>query len=210
MKDFTRLQTVLKEHPMLPVALGIVWNLAYAVFNATLGISRSSWWFITLAVFYALLGLMRLSVVTIGKNGRWKETSVMRMNGAAIASLSIVFTGITILTIRQQQNPVRNHIVMIAIAAFTFAFVVLSIRDIIRAHRERSALLITLRNIDCVTAAGAVLSLEREMLGTFGNAADSLTVTAEAVSGAIAFLLMIGLGIGLILHSREFEKKQQT
>ena len=201
-----RLKALLQKYPLLPSLLSMGWNLIYAIFNGVLGIRFSSWWFITLCAFYFVLGFMRLSAVTIGQKEGRSETAVMKGVGIAMLPLAIVICGMILLTIREQQNPVRNTIIMVTIAAFTFSLVAWSIRNIIKAHREKSATMITLRNISCASAIGSILSLERGMLGTFGDASDAFSRTTEAVSGAVAFLLIIGLGIGLILQSKAFRK----
>ena len=187
----------------------MTWNMVYAVFNGALGLIYSSYWYMTLCAFYAALGFMRLSVVTIGRRRNRTTASVMKHNGIAMIGLAIVICGITVLTIRQKQNPVRNKMVMITIAACTFLLAAWSVRNIVKANRTKSPALITLRNISCAGTVGSVLSLERSMLGTFGDASEPFVKVMEASSGGVAFLLMIGLGTGMILYSKN-NSRQNT
>lgn len=205
MKRFGTIKTSLEKYPLLPALLSMGWNLAYAVFNGVLGFCYASRWYITLCAYYLVLGIMRLSAVTVQKSRKRTEASVMRTIGIGMLPLAVVISAITFFTILEQQNPVRNRIVMITIATYTFALVAWSVRNIVRAHRQKSAMMITLRNISCAAATGSILSLERGMLGTFGNAADSFTRTTEIVSGAAAFVLILGLGLDLILQSGRYE-----
>ena len=156
-----------------------------------------------------MLGLMRLFVLSIRHNRKETEISTMRKMGIALISLSFVISGIVLLTIREQQNPVRSTIIMITIATFTFGIVGWSVRNIVKAHKYKSVILITLRNISCAGAVGSILSLERGMLGSFGDASSTFAKTMEAVSGAAAFLLIVWLGIDLILLSKSLKKESQ-
>ena len=202
-----KIQQLLQRYPLLPAMLSTGWNFAYAVFNGSLGVIHRSYWFITLCAFYAVLGFMRLSVVTLGRNKRRTELSVMRHNGMAMCGLSIVLVGIMLLTIREHHNPIRNKTVMIVIAVYTFIFVGWTIRNTIKAHKDRSVQMITLRNISCASAIASMLSLERGMLGTFGDQNERFVRIVESSSGAVAFILLIGLGIGMILFANKQEKR---
>ena len=201
-----RIRNILKEYPNLPAMASTGWNLAYGLFNGILALLYASWWFLTLAVFYGALGLMRLSAVTSPFRSRSSEKRLMRINGGAMILLSIVLTGMMVLTIHEGQNPIRHRIVMIAIAAVTFFLAGWSIRNIVRAYMEKTPAQITLRNISCAAAIGSMLSLERAMIGTFGNAADPESIVMEAATGAGAFILINLMGIGLILLSGKYGK----
>lgn len=188
----------IRRRPQRIIWLSLTWNLTYAAFNGVLAAVYHSYWFLTLAALYAALGLMRLSVV----GARRKDLRhMLRKNGVAIALMSVVVAGVTVLTIREQRNPIRNEIVMIALATCTFGMVAWTIRNAIIAHRRRSLRLIALRNISCVGMVFSVLSLERAMLGTFGDASESFSRIMEAASGAGAFIVLIAIGLGMIRRS---------
>jgi len=55
-----------------------------------------------------------------------------------------------------------------------------------------------LRDISLAGATGAMLSLERMMLGTFGNASDTFSLVMEATSGAAAFVFITLMGMMLL------------
>ena len=180
------------------------WNLIYSVFNGIMSLAYNSFWFLTLCVYYAILGIMRLVVVAPLKrrNGnKWSESSVMRGLGVGMIALSIVVSGMVCLVISQKQNPKYNTIVMIAIAAYTFYLITMSVINTVRAQRKRNATLIMLRNITLAGTIVAVLSLERAMLGTFGNAEDSFTMITESATGGFSFVLIIAIGVGMIIQA---------
>lgn len=197
----------LREHPLLPAALSTGWNLFYAVFNGILAGMYSSWWFLTLCAFYFMLGFMRLSVITVQKRRHRTEASVMRNNGIAMIVLSVVLCGMVLLTIRETIDNPRHRIIMPTIAVYTFTLACRAVRNMIRAHREKSAQMITLRNISCAGAIASILSLERSMLATYGDVSGTFSRGMEAATGAVAFFLLIGLGIGMILHAGTFKRK---
>ena len=210
MQRLQNTRSFIQRNPLALVLISMGWNVLYAVFNGILGLVYSSYWYVTLCVFYAVLGLMRLSAITIGRSKKWSEISTMKVSGAGILILGIVLCGMTFLTIWERHNPARNTIIMISIAIFTFALAAWSIRNIVKASRQRSPLMITLCNISCAGAVGSVLSLERAMIGTFGNPEYTSTVTIEAASGAVAFFLLIGIGIGMIYYANHINRNRSN
>lgn len=51
-----------------------------------------------------------------------------------------------------------------------------------------------------------MLLLEHAMISTFGNSAEDFARQMDIGTGIGAFLIIFGLGIGLILQSRTLEK----
>ncbi|MBR5666476.1 MAG: hypothetical protein IKW95_02185 [Lachnospiraceae bacterium] len=180
------------------------WNLIYAVFNGIQALVYRSFWFLTLCVYYAILGIMRLVVVAPlkrKKGNKWYDSSVMRGLGFGMIVLSIAVSGMVCLVIAQKQNPKYNIIVMITIAAYTFYLITMSVINTVRAQKKRNATLIMLRNITLAGTIVAVLSLERAMLGTFGNAEDSFTMITESVTGGVSFVLINAIGVGMLIQA---------
>jgi len=196
------LKTLRERYPLLPALLSAGGSLAYAVFHGALAFRYRSWWSVTLAAYFCVLGCMRLSAVSAARSGRRAAADNLRRNGMAMALLAIVLSGMTLLTILEQRNAQYALPVILAIAAYTFCLAGLAIRNVIRAFRTRSSVMIALRNIACAGAIGAMLSLERAMLGTFGDAAGAFARTMEAASGAEAFVLVLALGAGMIAAAR--------
>ena len=174
------------------------WNLTFALVNGVISLIYTSYWYLTLFALYLLLGLMRMSAVTFSRSKRRKEADLLRHNGLAMFVLAVIVCGMMILTIRELHNPVKIKTVVIITAAYTFVFAGLSVYNMIRAHKQKSAILITLRNISCVGSIVSILSLERAMLGTFGNASEQSALLIQAWSGAAAFLILIGLSISML------------
>ncbi len=195
----------LNKRPLLPTMISMGWNLTFALINSVFSLVYRSYWYLTLCALYLILGLMKMSGVMLYGNRLRRENDILRRSGLAMFVLDIILCGLMHLTIRDLHNPVRNKIVMLITAAYTFAFVGLTIINTIRAHKQKSADLISLRNISCAGSLFSILSLERSMLGTFGDASDQFTMTIQAWSGAVVFLILTGLGINMLILSRRYK-----
>ena len=194
----------MKERPLFVLSINTCWNLLYALFHFILAAVYSSRWFLTLGAYFVALGLMRLLVLKIKEK---KPILTSYLIGVSVIVLSIVVSGMMLLTIRNQKNPVRNEIIMIAIAVYTFALCVLAIRNIVVAIRRHAFMWIALRNISLVAAIGSMLSLERAMLGTFGDPAEETTRIIEISTGVVAFVLLISIGTGMIIYAQQMRKE---
>lgn len=178
------------------------WNLLYGIFNGVLGIIYRSAWFITMCAYYLTLGGMRLAVVSLNteKQGKRTEQSVMRHNGIAMLFLAIVLSGSVALSFHYAVAKTYPVPVMIAIAAYTFFIAGIAIRNTIRAHKDRSLFMMTLRNISLAGAVASMLTLQRSMTATFGNDAADFANTMNGACGMGAFLIVLALGITMIVQ----------
>lgn len=181
------------------------WNVLYGIFNGVLGIIYRSAWFITMCAYYLTLGGMRLAVVSLNadKNGKRTEQSVMRHNGIAMLFLAIVLSGSVALSFHYSVAKTYPVPIMIAIATYTFFMAALAIRNTIRAHREKSLFMITLRNISLAGATAAMLTLQRSMTATFGADAVDFANIMNGSVGMGAFLIVFALGISMIIRGRK-------
>ena len=177
------------------------WQMSYALINGALGVWYRSYWFITMFVYYLLLGGLRLIVLrrrNLTENHQILRTD--RIAGAGFLLLAVIVSGIVCLEIAEKRNPVYHTIVMIAIAVFTFFLIIKAIVGFVSAHKRNDHTQMRLQDISLVSAIGFVLSLERAMLGSFGDAEDSFTFMMETATGAVAFLVILIMGILLLRH----------
>ena len=178
------------------------WNLLYGIFNGVLGIIYRSAWFITMCAYYMTLGGMRLAVVSLNteKNGKRSERSIMRHNGIAMLFLAVVLSATVALSFRYSVTKTYPTPIMIAIATYTFYITALAIRNMVRAQKDKSLLMITLRNISLAGAVASMLTLQRSMTATFGSDAVDFANTMNGASGMGAFLIVLVLGITMIIQ----------
>ncbi|MBQ9330540.1 MAG: hypothetical protein IJ221_06100 [Oscillibacter sp.] len=196
----TAVRAFFRTHPMLSALCAAGVNLAYALFNGGLGLWYRSWWFGALAAFYAVLALLRLWAMGLDRRGR--GAAALQPVGLGMFALAVVLSGMVLLTIRERQNPAHPQVVMLAIATYTFAAVGWTVASAVRDRRTPSPSRLALRSLSCAGAIGSVLSLERSMLGTYGDAAGAFALRTERLSGAAAFLLLVLLGLGLLRRSQ--------
>ena len=171
----------------------LLWNLIYALLNGVIGIHFHSYWFISIAAWYLILGLLRILLVC-GNHSRGKQKAA----GVGICFLAVVLSGIVCMGIAEQHNPVRNLIVMITLATYTFTFFTAAVINAVKAHRQREILPVIRRDVSMVSSLGSLLALERGMLGTFGEPSSRFALIMEAATGAVVFLLILMIGISLM------------
>jgi len=117
--------------------------------------------------------------------------------------LAVTVAGMSFLTIAEKINPHQNMVMVIAQAAFTFAFLGIALAGLWKARKKEDQKQFLLQNVSLVSAIGSLLGLERTMLGTFGNPMDTFTLRMEAATGMGAFLLLLVLSVGMIIAKDE-------
>ncbi len=192
----------LRKIPLLGTILGMGWNLTFAIINAVLSIAYTSYWHLTLFSFYLLLGLMKMYTVSQTRSKKRKESTMLFWNGIAMFLIAVILCGLMILTIRERRNPSQDKIIMIVTAAYTFTYLGMTIRGAVRAFRNKSSVALSLRNISCASITAAFLSLERSMLGTFGQTgASNFNVVMQGWCGAVGFVFMLAQGVDFLVLS---------
>jgi len=183
----------LGEHPSVPPTLTALWHFAYSAFNGAVAYYYRSYWFLTLSVCELLLGFMALRITQNQNDPNLSARAFLKRSALSMLLLSVVFSGLTILTIREDRNPVKNKILMIAIAAYTFILAGIAVSNALKVYREKTPASVAQRNLSCASTAGSMLSLERAMLLTFGDPSPEQILTIEAWSGLAVFMLLLML-----------------
>ena len=133
--------------PLAPAVFGMGWNLLLALINGGFSIYYRSYWYLTLTVLYFLLGIMKLAALTSTRRKKQSASRLLKETGTALFLLAIVLSGMMYLTIEELHNPVKDMVVIIATAAYTFAYMIVSVINAVKAHRNRSPQMIALRDI---------------------------------------------------------------
>lgn len=125
------------------------------------------------------------------------------MCGISIIVLAVAIAFIMYRVIGDLCNDVFHPFATIALAAFTFATAAKAIFDATKARHGDSHQQAFLR-ISVASMLGALMMLEQQMLGTFGELTDTLTATTiEGVSGAVVVLLLLAMGVSLLAKARK-------
>lgn len=179
----------------------LIGNIAYAVGNIVLGLWSFSWWFITVGAYYAVLAVTRAAVLRIHRRADGDYAAEMfarRVTGILLVVLSVCIAGMNVLSIVKDRGTDYHEIVMIAIAAYTFTKITVAIVEMVRATRQPSPVVQTLRNLSLATAFVSVYSLQRSMLVSFPGMTAAEIQLFNILTGTAVWLIVLLLGINLI------------
>lgn len=224
----TRLRTVLFTVP----GLGI--NLIYAVFNGVIGVTNHSAWYGSLSAYYILLSLMRFLSVSYAKkvyagktiwsnakgdkNSRPKDKDdqearswkVHRNCGIILSMSSIALGGAVIILVSGEGGKSYPGLMIYAVATYTFCKIGIAISNMIKARKEKSILLVTLRNISYADALVSILSLQTAMFAAFGQDSGAMIPLTNALTGIGVSVMIFALGIYMIRRSKNEINREQT
>lgn len=187
--------------------MGFCLNLAYALYHGILGISFGSMWFLMLGAYYVLLSVMRFSAVLCGRMRKQHPALSERFPaaflGAMLVLLSVVLAFSVYLSFHYDVAIQHHEIMMITIATYTFYKITLAAVNTVKAHKQKSPLLIAIRNIGCADASASLLTLQRSMLVSFEGMNIREISIMNALTGAGVCILTAALGIYMILKKEK-------
>jgi len=179
----------------------LVFNVAYALGNCTIGFLTHSWWFITVGAYYAVLTVTRYSVLQIKRKARGKydmEFFARRITGILLVVLSFFIMGVNILSAVKDRGTVFHEIAMITIATYTFTKISIAIIGMIKAKHSSSPVLMTLRNISLADACVSIYTMQRSMLVSFPGMEAPEILLLNIFTGTAVWIVVLLLGINLI------------
>ena len=94
-----------------------------------------------------------------------------------------------------------------AVATYTFYKLVMAITNMIKARKENSILLITLRNISYADALVSLLSLQTALFAAFGQDSGAMIPTMNALTGAGVCLMIFAVGIYMVHKSKNINNR---
>lgn len=126
-------------------------------------------------------------------------------------SVSLLFAlgGSVVQMVCDGRGKKYSEIHVIAVAAYTFYKVILSVINAVKARRLKSPLLMTIRNIGCADAMMSLLSLQAAMLLCFHTADESVPRLMNSLTGAGVCLIILGMGL-YMLRSGAMINNSQT
>ena len=178
--------------------LSLVFNMSYSAYHIAFGVFSRSWWLFTVGIYYAILSVIRFSVLVIRKR-LWLVT---RLTGVMLMFMSLPLAGTVILAVVKDRGTVFHEIVMIAIAVYAFTKITLATVNLIKARRASSVKLITLRNVSCASACVSIFALQRSMLVSFGEMAESDIRIMNIATGTGVCIVVFLLGLNLVLRKK--------
>lgn len=131
------------------------------------------------------------------------ERIVLKILAFMMMFLAVIIAGITYLSIDEIIYPVGNKIMVIFQASFSFGLISMTIYSLIVSGKRKEGRIIMIRNLSLASALGSILSLQRTMLGTFGNPEDDFNLKMQAGTGWLVFMILIIMAYELMKMSRE-------
>ena len=81
----------------------------------------------------------------------------------------------------------------------------MAIRNMIKVRKEKSLLLVTLRNISYADALVSLLSLQTALFAAFGQDSGELIPLMNALTSAGVCLMILGIGIYMVRKSKKIQ-----
>lgn len=192
----------MKNNRIFQIAiLSLVFNIAYGIYNGIIGFSSYSWWLITICAYYIILGVTRFGVLISEEKNKNDNTSnrfIMRFTGSLLIFLSIILAGTAYLSVESERGIKYNEILMITIAAYSFTKIILAIVNLIKARKNDSSIIKTLRYISFADALVSIFSLQRSMLVSFSGMPEKEIQIFNICTGTAVYIGVFILGIILI------------
>lgn len=188
----------------------VLWNGAYAALQLVLGIYHRSFWFYSLAGYYFSLALMRFFLLRYSLRHeagaqRAQELRYYRVCGRIFLVMNLALSGMMLFMIRENRIVRHHEIVTIALAAYTFTSLTMSIINVVRYRKYQSPVFSASKIISFAAACVSMLTLEGTMLTTFGK--ETMSVQTQtlflALSGGAVSVLIIIMAAYMIVKGRE-------
>lgn len=209
-KDY-RLRTILGALP------GLGLSFIFGISNMIIAIISHSAWHGSLAAYYLLMCAMRFSFALYAKGlyvekrvpSALRELRIYKSCGVMLSVTSLALMGAVILLVHGDGGKEYPGVLVYVMALYAFCKLPMSIVNVIRAKKEDSPLLITLRNIGNAEALVAMLSLQTALFAQFGQDSGSFIPIMNAVTGATCCLSVLILGIYMLSDGKRRRRRCQ-
>ena len=191
----------------------VLFNTVYAAFMIWMGVTNRSFWFFSLAAYYIMLDVVRaillrhMRAATPGEQ-MLDELRRYRFCGKMLAYLNIALAFMIFFVVYWNRGYEYNYIVTIAMAAYTFTTVAVSIVNVIKYRRYNSPVMSATRAISLAAAAVSILTLETAMLTAFGENEDpSFRRIMTLMTGIAVFIFILVMAIYMIVRANKQIRK---
>ncbi|MCD7827690.1 MAG: hypothetical protein LUG85_04060, partial [Clostridiales bacterium] len=167
------------------LAMSLLFNIAYALWEVVCGIYYRSPWFAILGFYYVLLTAARLILLREANNREGNEETERkqyRRCGVLLLLMNFVLTGIVVLAVTEDQGSHYAGYLIYVVAAYTFYRVIAATRNLVKNRRFHGFLTAASKMISFVTAMISLLSLEIAMILQFGGS-GSFFRTMTVITG---------------------------
>lgn len=185
---------------VLAATASLAVNLVFALYHGVVGGIQRSLWLVAMCAYYTVFSVVRFCAVLYGRResaagSPGGQYFVMKATGLLLVLLSFVLTGVITVSISQNIAAKYDTITMLTIATFTFGKITMTVVRAVRLRRTPSPVLASLCGIGCAEAAASLLTLQRSMLVSFGETADTTVWNAATGAGVCLFVLSLGIAM---------------
>lgn len=187
-------------------------NSLYALLQVFSGLRGGSRWYFALAGYYVLLAVVRFFLLRDARRGELgadllREYRRYRFCGVVLLLVNLALGVIVAFIVWQDRGFRHGEIVTIAMAAYTFYSVTVSVIEVLKNRRHESPVRLAARSISLTAALVSLLSLETAMLSAFGAGQDQFRRVVTAATGMVICLLVLWMAVYMIRRgSREIKK----
>lgn len=160
----------------------LVMNFVYGIFELTIGIYYSSWWFITFAIYYLMLFLMKLSLFKEENNSK-DDYMKLKNTGISLLFLNLILTGVIILVINQDKTISYSGYLIYIVALYDFYLIISAIIKVLKYKVNKNPIIIARKCISLSVAMISMLSLEVAMIYQFGNNDSNFKLVMVSFTG---------------------------
>ena len=175
--------------------LSLAVNIAFGGYNIVIGCVTRSWWLLTIGTYYAVLSVVRYTVLRSKKEN---TAFIKQFTGILLMVMSLPLAGTVVLATVQDRGTVYHEIVMITIAVYAFTKITLASVNLAKSRGNASLKVKTLRNISFADAFVSIFSLQRSMLVSFGEMAESTIRIMNIATGSAVCVIVFLLGVNLL------------
>ena len=137
------------------------------------------------------------------RNKKQREWKVYHHCGAMLAAMSVEMGGAVIMLVTGKGGKSYPGLTIYAIATYTFYKLIMSIIHMVNLRKNRSVLLMTLRNIGYADALVSVLSLQTALFSAFGKDSGNLVPIMNTLTGVTVCIMILSLGIRMMIRGKK-------
>ncbi|MBQ8160313.1 MAG: hypothetical protein IJ083_06125 [Clostridia bacterium] len=198
-----------ERRSQLLLNLSLVVNLVYAVLKLGSGIYYHSFWMGALGIYYAVLGGLRFFLLHAIHRPN-DQTLIYRRTAWLLNLLTLTMTGIFVQMVRENRAYDYPGVLIFAMAAWTFANVIVAAVNLIRRQKDENKVLAAAR---CVSFAGAlmsILALQTALIARFGEDDVAFAQLMNALGGAGVTALLVTLSALMIARSSAWKSTDEN
>ncbi len=190
----------------LAVMMGILVNVAIALYNGVVAAVADSAWLGTLCAYYLILGIMRACWIAqhLEETGlvwekcmikKTSERKIWKYYGIMFIIMSFVLGGAVILLIDLEGGKSYPGYTIYVAAVYAFTKIGLAIWNTILAGRKKEQSWIIIRSIGLADAAVSILSLQTAMFASFSVREETFVSMMNGITGTVVSLITLVTGI---------------